>query len=135
AVVTVASAVLAVGVVVLTLAVGAPARDRRTALLATLGAPRTTPRRLLLWEVVPLAVVAGAAGAVAGVVLPLVLLPAADLRPFTGGTIMPPLAVDPVLVVAVTGAGVLATALATVLAARRAGRADPVRALREGERS
>lgn len=135
AVVTAASAVLGVGVVVLTLALGGPARDRRTALLATLGAPRRSARRLLRWEVVPLVVVAGLTGGVVGVALPLVLLPTARLRPFTGGTGEPELTADPALAAAVGAVALVATALATAVAARRATRTDPARVLREGDPS
>lgn len=92
-------------------------------------------RGLLLWEVAPVAVVAGLAGTAVGLALPLVLLPMAELRPFTGGVRPPALTVDPTLAAVVVTAGVLAVALATALAGRRADRTDPVRVLREGDRS
>lgn len=133
--VTAVSALLCVVVVVLTLALGAPARERSAGLLMTLGAPRSTATRLVLWEVVPVVGLALLGGAVVGGVLPTLLLGTADLRPFTGGTSPPGLVVDPLLLAGLAGGGALAVGAALLAAAVRARHVRAAVVLREGERS
>lgn len=131
---------LSVVVVGLALAVRAPERSRLVALLSTVGAPRGTAWRLVAWEVWPLVAVSTVVGAAVGVALPWLLLATADLRPFTGGAVQPPVVVDPA-VLAVVGAGALATVvLAVALTGAAPGSSRRHRSrraavvLREGER-
>ncbi|WP_199422946.1 FtsX-like permease family protein [Actinotalea solisilvae] len=134
------SGLLSVVVVVLALAVRAPERGRLVALLSTVGAPRGTAGRLVAWEVWPLVAVSTVVGAAVGVALPWLLLATADLRPFTAGAVQPPVVVDPT-VLAVTGAGALATVVVAVALSGAVSRVSPrsrsrraAVVLREGER-
>lgn len=129
---------LAVVVLALALAVRAPDRARLVGLLATVGAPRGTTWRLVAWEVAPLVGAGVLVGLVVGAVLPWVVLPTADLRPFTGGLADPPLRIDPAVPLLVGGAAVLAAVLAVALAAAVSSRSRSAAAavvLREGERA
>lgn len=69
---------------VLTLVLAAPARGRLVAVLRTLGIGGRDARRLVSWEVVPLAAVALVAGTVLGLALPHLVVATVDLSPFTG---------------------------------------------------
>lgn len=131
--VTALSVLLCTVVVVLALAVGGPARGRLYALLATLGAPARTGRRLVGWELVPWVTVAVVTGGVVGAVLPTLLLGGADLRPFTGGQEQPVVTADPLVLAGVAGAFVVTVVAAAAWADARARRVRPDIVLREGE--
>jgi putative ABC transport system permease protein len=73
----------AVALVLSTVAAGA-ARARSAGILRTLGMPRRRLSALIAWELVPVAVVALAAGALLGIAMPYIITAAVDLRPFTG---------------------------------------------------
>ena len=73
----------AIALVLSTIAAGAD-RARSAGILRTLGMPRRRLAALIAWELVPVAVVALAAGALLGIALPYVVTAAVDLRPFTG---------------------------------------------------
>ena len=110
-------AVAAAGLVLVAVVLGlmlvaeAPSRGRTAALLATVGAPGRVHRRLVVSEVLGPVLVGGAAGVLAGAVLPWVVLRLVDLRPFTGASEQPPIAVDPVLLAGAAGGLVLVVAL------------------------
>lgn len=127
-----AALVLVLVLLVLILVAGAPERGRTAALLGTLGAPPGAHRRLVVAEVIGPLVVAGAAGAAAGALLPGVVLRAADLRPFTGSAAPPPVVVDLGVLLAAGGALVAVVVVGALVAAAAARRVPAVRVLREG---
>lgn len=69
---------------VITLVLAAPARGRLVAVLRTLGVGPRDGRRLVSWEVVPLAAVALVAGTALGLLLPYLVVETVDLSVFTG---------------------------------------------------
>jgi putative ABC transport system permease protein len=101
----------AVALVLSTVAAGAD-RARSAGILRTLGMPRRRLATLIAWELVPVAVVALAAGALLGILLPFIVTSAVDLRPFTGSAAR----TAPVLDALALG-GVLAAFSLVVLAA------------------
>jgi putative ABC transport system permease protein len=119
--------------IVLTLVVGRPARERLLPLLTTLGLSRRGERALVAWEIGPVAAVAVVAGAVLGVLLPLIVLQGVDLRAFTSGDRQPVVAYDPWLIVSVLAGSVLVTVLAAAGASRVDGRVNVARAMRKEE--
>jgi len=119
--------------IVLTLVVGRPARERLLPLLTTLGLSRRGDRALVAWEIGPVAAVAVVAGAVLGVLLPLIVLQGVDLRAFTSGDRQPVVAYDPWLIVSVLAGSVLVTVLAAAAASRVDGRVNVARAMRKEE--
>ncbi|MDQ0893151.1 ABC transporter permease [Agromyces ramosus] len=119
--------------IVLTLVVGRPARERLLPLLTTLGLPRRGERALVAWEIGPVAVVALVAGAVLGVLLPLVVLQGVDLRAFTSGDHQPVVTYEPWLIAAVLAGSVLVTVVAAAAASRVDGRVNVARAMRKEE--
>ncbi|MBW9214663.1 hypothetical protein KV102_07370 [Mumia sp. zg.B53] len=126
-----AMAALLVGVtVVMALVAGAASRTRDLAVVRALGLAARRARVLPLWEVGLLVVVAGAVGAVVGVVLPLLLLGAIDLHPFTGGDARPP-TTFPVLWLALVAVGaLLVTVAGALLAAEGSARRELTSSLR-----
>jgi putative ABC transport system permease protein len=102
--------------VVLALVVSAPERTRLLSRLRTLGLAGRQVGWLVVWEVAPLAVTALVAGAVMGVLVPWWVLPAVDLRAFTGGSAQPVLTVDWVRVRLILGGFVLVTAVSLAIA-------------------
>lgn len=86
------------------------ARRERGRLLATLGLHRSGLRRVVWAESTPVSVAVAVTAVVVAAVAVAVLLPAADLRSFTGSPVRPPVAVDPWLL----GATVLVVAAALV---------------------
>lgn len=74
--------VLAIG---LALVVQAAARSRALSLLRTMGLSSRQARGLLLLELAPVTALAVAAGAAAGIAMPVLLAPALGLNEFTGG--------------------------------------------------
>ncbi|GAB2684541.1 FtsX-like permease family protein [Thalassiella azotivora] len=107
--------------VVLALVVGAPERTRLLSRLRTLGADQRQARWLVVWEVAPLVAAATAAGAVVGLLSAWALVPATDLRAFTGGAEQPAVSADPLALAGVLGGFVLVTAalVAVAVAANR----------------
>lgn len=130
AVATGLGAALSALAVVLTLALAAPQRERLAALVRALGAPRRAAGDLAAWEIAPPAVAATIGGSVLGAVLPLLVLAAVDLRPFTGAAAPPPYRVDPVILVLSVGGFLALTAAITAVAALSARRAKAAAALR-----
>jgi putative ABC transport system permease protein len=111
-------ALLAVGFAVLA---GAPARGSALSRLRTLGLSAGQGRRLLLYELVPLMVVAVVAGGLVGVALPRLIGPALGLSGFTAGVAARG-RVDPALiaaVLAVVGLALTAGLLVESVANRR----------------
>ncbi|MFJ3378799.1 hypothetical protein ACIPJ2_00195 [Curtobacterium sp. NPDC090217] len=73
----------------------AAGRRERGRLLATLGLDRRRNRRVIVAESVPLLVTIVVAGVVVAAAAVVLMLPAADLRSFTGSPVQPPVALDP----------------------------------------
>ncbi len=120
-VVIVLVALLATFCVILMTTIGTTERQRTLALLRTLGFSRRQSRVLIAWELGPVAVVALIAGGLLGLALPLVALLGVDLRPFTGGTTQPMLALDGWTLAATAASFVgmiAATSLLTIAATR-----------------
>lgn len=132
---TVVAALLSALAVVMTLTLAAGPRARVLALLRTLGAPRRSATALALWEIGPPAAAAAVAGTAFGALIPLVVMTAVDLRPFTGSTVAPAYATDPTLLLLTVG-GFLAVTLvltvATLMLSRRSRAAAALRTVEEG---
>jgi len=111
---TVAAAGYSVLGVLLALVLTARPRGRALSTMRTLGLTGRQSAAVAALEVLPLVVVATAAGVVLGAVLPRLLGPAVDLRPFTGGLLPPASRLDPVQVSLLTG-GLLALVVLAVL--------------------
>ncbi|MDJ1115375.1 FtsX-like permease family protein [Microbacterium dauci] len=132
---TVLAALLSAAAVAITLVLAAAPRARIVALLRTLGAPRRVSRGLVAWEITPPAVAAVVAGTLFGALVPLVVMAAVDLRPFTGSSEPPGYAVDPLLLAATAGGFIVTAAVLTgaaLLLARRTGAASALRTVEEG---
>lgn len=119
--------------IVLTLVVGRPARDRLLPLLSTLGLRRRGERALVAWEIGPVVVSAVVAGALLGIVLPIVVLPAIDVGAFTDTDRQPGIVIDPWLITGVLGGAMLVAVIAAWVAASVGGRVDAARAMRKEE--
>jgi len=116
---------------VLTLVLAAPARGRLIAVLRTLGTGPRDARRLVTWELVPLAVVALAVGTALGLALPHLVVATVDLSVFTGQS-TPAVTYDwPQL--ALVLAGVVAIIGLTLLAASTLARRLSLSVLRIGD--
>jgi putative ABC transport system permease protein len=132
---TAVAALLSALAIVMTLSLVAGARARVLALLRTLGAPRRSATSLALWEIGPPTIAAIIAGTVFGALVPLVVLAAVDLRPFTGSSVAPAYRVDPaILALTLGGFVVVAAALTavTLLVSRRIRAAGALRTVEEG---
>ena len=132
---TALAALLSALAIVMTLALAAGPRRRVLALLRTLGSPPRSATSLALWEVGPPAVAAVIAGTVFGALVPLVVLGAVDLRPFTGSSVQPAYQIDPaILALTLGGFVVLAVVLTGIalLISRRVGAAGALRTMEEG---
>jgi putative ABC transport system permease protein len=128
-----AGGLLAALAVVLTLLGGGATRRRFLAHLRALGLSRRQAGTLVALEVLPGAVVALAAGLVAGLVTAWLVLPAADLRPLTGA-VAETAVVVPVWTVAAVAAGFAAVLVVGVLgAALEQRRVSPAAAARLGD--
>jgi len=112
----VVSALLSAVAVVITLVLGARARQRILALLQTLGAPPRAGSRLLVWELLPAGLAAVVVGGVFGALLPVLLNAVIDLRAFTTGEAAPVYAADPVILLLTVGGFTVVTAGATLAA-------------------
>jgi putative ABC transport system permease protein len=122
---------LAIG---MTLVLGAPARGRLLALLGAVGYRRSRELALVLWEVAPAVVVALPAGAVVGLALPAIVLPAIDLTGFVGGAAQPAVRLGGLLPGAVVAGFLVVSAVAVliaVLVARRVTAAGTLRSIDE----
>jgi putative ABC transport system permease protein len=129
------TALLSTIAVVMTLVLGTASRERLLALLSTLGASRRVGRGLIGWELGPIAVTALVVGSLLGVGLPFVVLAGVDLRGFTGGTLQPAYAIDPLVLVLALVGFLLATAAltaASLMVTRRARAATVLRTVEEG---
>ena len=129
------TALLSTIAVVMTLVLGTASRERLLALLSTLGASRRVGRGLIGWELGPIAVTALVVGSLLGVGLPFVVLAGVDLRGFTGGTLQPAYAVDPLVLLLSLAGFLLATAALTavsLMVTRHARAATVLRTVEEG---
>jgi len=117
---------------VLTSAIGADARNRILSLLRTLGGTRREVAALVAWELAPPALIGLLAGVALGLALPWLVLAAVDLRPYTGATTQPALAIDPLLVAGAAGAVGVAVIIAGAVSVAVARRRDPATTLRMG---
>jgi putative ABC transport system permease protein len=122
---------LAIG---MTLVLGAPARGRLLALLAAVGFRRSRELALIVWEVAPAVVIALPIGAVVGLALPWVIVPALDLTGFIGGTVQPIVRLGglmPLYVVLGFLVVTVVAVLAAALVARRVTTAGTLRSIDE----
>lgn len=129
------AALLSALAIVMTLALAAGPRARVLALLRTLGAPRRSSSSLALWEIGPPATAAVMAGSVFGALVPLVVMGAVDLRPFTGSSVAPGYAIDPAILLLTLGGFVALAVILTVIAlllSRRVRAAGALRTVEEG---
>lgn len=132
---TAVAALLSALAIVMTLTLAAGARGRVIALLRTLGAPRRSATSLALWEIGPPAIAAVVSGTLFGALVPLVVLGAVDLRPFTGSGIQPAYHVDAATLALTLGGFVLLAVVFTavaLLASRRVRAASALRTVEEG---
>jgi hypothetical protein len=93
--------------ILLALILGSGARGQVVTYLRALGLSRAQARRLAIVELAPVLLCAAVAGWVAGVLLPHLLGPAVDLRPYTGGFRVTDYTPDPLPTIAVA-AGLIA---------------------------
>jgi len=126
------STLLCILALVLATAAAAAARGRTAGILRTLGMPRRRLGILIAWELVPVAGVALAAGAVLGCLLPFVVTAAVDLRPFTGGSHRPVPVLDPALLGLVLGAFCLVVLISGAIAVAVGNRVNPSSTLKMG---
>ena len=129
------AALLSALAIVMTLTLAAGPRARVLALLRTLGAPRRSATSLALWEIGPPASAAVIAGTVFGAVVPLVVMAAVDLRPFTGSSVAPAYVIDPAILLLTLGGFVALAVVLTVIAlllSRRVRAAGALRTVEEG---
>lgn len=116
---------------VLALVLAAPERGRLVAVLRTLGIGGRDSRRLVSWELVPVAVVALLAGTALGLALPHLVVATVDLSVFTGLD-SPPVVYDWARLGLVL-AGVIAVVGLTLLAASAVARRLSLSVLRIGD--
>ena len=132
---TAVTALLSALALAMTLTLAAAPRARVLALLRTLGAPPRSATSLALWEIGPPALAAVVAGTVFGALVPLVVLAAVDLRPFTGSSVQPGYGIDPAILLITLGGFLALAALLTaavLLVSRRARAAGALRTVEEG---
>jgi putative ABC transport system permease protein len=128
-----AAALFGVVVVLIMLALGARSRELTLARLFTMGLSPGQARRLVITEALPAIIAAAAGGAICAWLLVPLVGPAIDLSPLTGSPAPVPVRADYALV-GMLAAGLLALAIATLLAQSAATRLRGVsRALRVGE--
>jgi putative ABC transport system permease protein len=123
---------LCVLALILATAATAAARGRTAGILRTLGMPRRRLGILIAWELIPVAAVALAAGAVLGCLLPFVVTAAVDLRPFTGGLQRPVPVLDPGLLGLVLGSFCLVVLISGAIAVAVGDRVNPSSTLKMG---
>jgi putative ABC transport system permease protein len=100
--------------ILLALVVGADTRARAVTYLRTLGLSRRQARGLVLLEVGPLVAAAMLGGLLLGMVLPHVVGPAVDFRPYTGGAKVSSYPLDPVALGVIFG-GLAVLVVAAIL--------------------
>jgi len=127
------SGLLCAAAVVMTLMIGAPARDKLVAVLRTLGLERRGTRGIVGWEIGPWALAALVVGGLLGLAIPALVLASVDLTPFTGGSAQPALAVDPALLGLVVGGFVLVVVAAVAVSTALSRRTNLAAELRIGE--
>jgi len=130
-----ASAALALTVLAVLLAsiTSAGARGRILAVLRVLGLSRRQVRRLLAWELAPVALTAAVVGTGLGLVLPVLITAVLDLRPFVGGRDQPGAAFEPLWIAAGVGTFLLTVVVAGIVAAAVSRRIAPAGALKMGD--
>jgi putative ABC transport system permease protein len=126
------SLLLSVLALVLSTIVASRARARTAGILRTFGLRSRQLRVLIAWELIPVGIIAVLAGAALGVVLPLLLTNAVDLRPFAGGTARPALLFDSLLLALVLGIFSAVIAVVGIIAAAAGERLNPSTALKMG---
>lgn len=119
--------------VALATAGAAAGRNRLLGVLRVLGMSRRQVRGVLAWELGPLALASVVAGTGLGLVLPVVVTSALDLRPFLGGREQPGVAVDPGLLLAAIGAFVVVVLISGAVAVVLGRRLAPAGAIKMGE--
>jgi putative ABC transport system permease protein len=109
--------------ILLALIIGSSARGQTVSYLRTLGLSRGQARRLAIIELGPALLCAAVAGWAVGLLLPHVVGPAVDLRPYTGGLPATDFAPDPAMTAALAAGlivfGGLAVAIDTLISGRR----------------
>ena len=126
-------ALLGAAAVVITLVLGTRARERLLALLPSLGATRRSGAALAAWELWPAVASAVVVGSIFGAALPMLVLAAVDLRPFTGSPVQPAYVADPLLLGLAVGGFLLLATLLTAAALGISRRARAVAILRTME--
>lgn len=107
---------LSVIAVTVTSVLAGPGRSRTVSVLHALGSPRRVGWSLLAWDLGPPSAAALIVGTASGAVIPVLLLSAVDLRPFTGSTIAPAYQFDGVAVSLTVAAFAVAAGLASIAA-------------------
>lgn len=125
--------IMAVGALLLTLAMARGERIRLLAVLRTLGFDRRQSAAMVAWEIVPLAITAIVAGVLTGIGLSWLVVSAVDLRAVTGALARPELTLSAGTVGLVVALFVLGTLAALAFAIGAARRSDPARTLRAAE--
>jgi putative ABC transport system permease protein len=128
-----ASLLLTMLTVVLASVAAATARNRLVGVLRILGMSPRQLRAVQAWELGPVAITAIVVGTALGLVLPLIVTNALDLRPFLGGRLQPGPAFDPVWVAAAVGAFALVVLFAGAIAGALGRRFAPAGTLKMGE--
>lgn len=121
--------------VVLSMMIGAAARERLLSLLRIIGLSPRQSRGIVAWETGPSAIVAVVVGVGLGVALTLVVLAGVDLRTFTSGVAQPGASVNPLILAAIIGGFiviVVAAAGVAMSALRRMNLARTIRTFEEG---
>jgi putative ABC transport system permease protein len=118
---------------VLASAGAAAGRNRVIGVLRVLGMSARQIRRVLAWELGPLAVVAVIVGTALGLLLPWIVTSVLDLSPFLGGREPPGVVVDPLTVLGSIAAFILVVVAASIVALVLGRRLAPAGALKMGE--
>ncbi|MDQ1546855.1 MAG: putative transport system permease protein [Actinomycetota bacterium] len=121
----------AIALVLATIVAGR-ARARTAGILRTLGLRSRKLRVLVAWELAPVVALAVIAGTALGVVLPLIVTAAVDLRPFAGGTVRPVPSYDPGLLGLVLAVFCVVVAIVGVIAVAAGERLNPSTTLKMG---
>jgi len=128
-----ASLALMMTTIMLATVTAAAARNRLLSVLRVIGMSSPQLRRLLSWELGPLAAVAVAVGTVLGLALPVIVTSVLDLRPFIGGTAVPRAVVEPISVLFVLVVFAVTVAIAALVALALGRRLAPAGILRMGD--
>lgn len=120
-------------VLLLTLVLGARAREMTLARLATMGLRPAQARRVVAAEVLPAVLAAAAGGAACALALAPLVGPALDVAAFTGVPVTVPLRPDLLALAVATGGLLAVTLLALTIQSGHASRRGTSQALRVGE--